>query len=90
MAEFIFRLPSGDEVGKVRTIEEFRNALDNMPEESVEFHHRGRHFRQWLTDGGHEKLAEELEKVEASGEELKQKLLGITRRYIRRIRLYGK
>ncbi|MEM2924418.1 MAG: DUF5752 family protein [Methanocellales archaeon] len=87
--EFIFRLPSGEIVGKARNLEEFRDAIDVLPIESIEFHHQGKHFRHWLRDLGHEKLAGELEKVEASGEELRRKLLSITRRYIRRVKLYG-
>ena len=88
MAEFIFRLPSGQEVGRAGNIEAFRDTLDNVPEASVEFHQNARHFRQWLSDIGHGKLADELEKVEAN-EGLREKLLGITRRYIRLIKLYG-
>ncbi len=88
MAEFIFRLPGGEEVGRAQSIEAFRDTLDKVPEASVEFHQKGRHFRQWLSDIGHGKLADELEKVEAN-EGLREKLLGITRRYIRLIKLYG-
>lgn len=88
MADFIFRLPGGEEVGSAGTLEAFRDALDNVQLESIEFHHRGRHFRPWLSDLGHGKLADDLEKVEA-GEALRQKLLGITRRYIRGLKLYG-
>ncbi|MEM2990967.1 MAG: hypothetical protein QXQ02_07275 [Halobacteria archaeon] len=87
--EFIFRFPSGEVAGKARNLEEFREAIDILPIASIEFHHLGRHFRPWLRDLGHEKLAEEFEKVEESGEELRRKLLSITRRYIRRVKLYG-
>lgn len=88
MTNFIFRLPSGEEVGRAGSIEAFRDALDTVQSESIEYHHKGRHFRPWLSDLGHGKLADDLEKVEA-GEALRQKLLGITRRYIRGLKLYG-
>jgi hypothetical protein len=87
--EFIFRLPSGEIVGRARDLEEFRDALEELPIASIEFHHMGKHFRPWLRDLGHEKLADELERLDLKGEELKRKLLSITRRYIRRIKLYG-
>lgn len=46
--EFVFRLPNGVVIGKVRNISEFTGIIKNAPVESLLYHAKGRHFAPWL------------------------------------------
>ncbi len=84
LSEFIFRLPTGEEVGSAKNIDEFLQLIKEVPKRSLEFHHAGKHFKPWLSETGYNDLAEEIEKIEASGNELRKRLLNITSDYIKK------
>ena len=65
--EFIFRLPTGEEVGSAKNLEEFPHLIEDVPKCCLESHHSGEHFKPWLSALGHEELAIELAKIEARG-----------------------
>lgn len=83
--EFIFRLPTGEEVGSAKNLEEFLHMIEDVPKRCLEFHHIGGHFTPWLRDLGHEKLANELAKIEARGDELRRKLVDAIWKYIKNL-----
>ena len=46
--DFVFRLPSGQEVGRACDLRSFEEAVRNIPIESLEYHARRDHFSNWL------------------------------------------
>ncbi|MHA2364644.1 MAG: PEP/pyruvate-binding domain-containing protein [Candidatus Hodarchaeales archaeon] len=58
--EFIFRLPNGTEVGRADNLEELKNQIKNVPEESLLFHATRNHFSAWLMARGEFDLAYKL------------------------------
>ncbi len=46
--DFIFRLPNGAEVDRAKTIREFREKLNEIPEESLLYHSKNNHFSAWF------------------------------------------
>jgi hypothetical protein len=84
--EFIFRLPTGEEVGSAKNLEEFLHLIEDVPKRCLEFHHIGGHFAPWLRELGHEELAIELAKIEARGDELRRKLVDRIGEYIKSIK----
>ncbi len=81
--EFIFRLPTGEEVGSARNLEEFLHMIEDVPKRCLEFHHKGGHFKPWLRELGHERLAIELAEIDARGDELRRKLVDKIGEYIK-------
>ncbi len=74
-SEFIFRMPTGEEVGRVKNQTEMSRAIKNMPIESVTYHHINKHFTPWLSAHGFDKRAKEMEHITSEGEELRKRLV---------------
>ncbi|MDY6896238.1 MAG: hypothetical protein SVO01_12615, partial [Thermotogota bacterium] len=91
--DFIFRNAKGKEIDRARTMFEFGQKLETIPEESLLYHSRHKHFSGWLVAHGEIQLAkqvrplkvEEFESVKA----LREYLLNIYRQ-VRRSRVRGK
>ena len=58
--EFIFRMPSGEVVGKAKNLKELEELLKTVPDESIKFHAQRNHFSIWLMARGEFILAGEL------------------------------
>ena len=58
--DFIFRIPSGEEVGRATDLEGLLEALKTVPAEAVVFHSRGNHFARWLAARGEFSLARKI------------------------------
>lgn len=58
--DFVFRIPSGDEVDRARNLREFVERLATIPDESLVYHARHNHFSLWLMARSEFGLAEEL------------------------------
>ncbi len=46
--DFVFRLPSGQEVGRAGNLKSLEEQLHTVPDESIEHHARRNHFSNWL------------------------------------------
>jgi len=46
--DFVFRLPSGTEVGRAKDLHSLENLLAVVPAESIKFHGERNHFSNWL------------------------------------------
>jgi CheY-like chemotaxis protein len=46
--DFIFRLPSGEEIGRARNMQSFEQEILKIPEESLIYHANHNHFSKWL------------------------------------------
>jgi CheY-like chemotaxis protein len=46
--DFVFRLPSGQEVGRASNLKALEEHLHTVPDESIEHHARRNHFSNWL------------------------------------------
>lgn len=82
-SRFVFRMPSGEEVGRAENPSELAKAIEKVPLESLEYHHKNRHFTPWLKDHRYVKLAENLEKETSSGERLRGNLIKAVKKEIR-------
>jgi len=58
--DFIFRLPSGEEVGRARNVYEMERELQRAPAESIAYHAIHHHFSVWLKARGMFDLAAQL------------------------------
>ena len=61
--DFNFKLPNGQDIGKISTVEELLNFLKNIPEESLNFHASNNHFSNWLAARGEFGLANSFRKL---------------------------
>lgn len=75
--EFIFRMPSGSELARVRSVKELRSAMEKAPLESVLYHANGGHFVPWLKMLGEHQLASNVSQVKGSGELVRRTLIGL-------------
>jgi len=71
-SEFIFRVPTGEEVGRASNISEFLKCIETMPVAAIEYHFKGKHFSAWLNDNKLGKVASRIEKLKSSGEALRK------------------
>jgi len=91
--DFVFRNAKGKEIDRAHTMFEFGKKLETVPEESLLYHSKRKHFSGWLIAHGEIQLAkqvrpiqiEEFENVQA----LREYLLDIYRQ-VRRNRVRGK
>ena len=58
--DFIFKTPNGEVVDHVTDIEGLKNAIQTIPEESLEFHASSNHFSNWLAARGEFILASKI------------------------------
>lgn len=70
--DFVFRLPDGQEVARAHTVEELRECIAWVPERSLVFHARSRHFSNWLALHGRFELAEAIRPVDGPDHQLRQ------------------
>jgi hypothetical protein len=73
--EFVFKLPSGQEVGRAKDIVEFIDRLKTIPLQSVLYHANGGHFGGWLEFVGESGAAIRIKGVKGDGEEVRKTLL---------------
>ena len=64
--EFVFRLPEGEEIGKVSNLREMEKLLPTIPDESVFYHATRNHFSSWLMARSEIMLASKLKPVKIS------------------------
>ena len=58
--DFIFRLPTGEEVGRASDLRTLAQQLETVPAESIAYHGQRDHFSNWLKARGEFSLAEHL------------------------------
>lgn len=58
--DFVFRLPSGEEVARAHTLREMEELLLRVPDASIDYHSRRNHFSNWLFARGEFDLAARL------------------------------
>lgn len=80
--EFVFRLPSGEEVARAGNISEFLKCIESVPVVAVEHHFKGKHFSPWLNDNKLGKIAGRIEKLKGSGEQLRKDIAKTIKRSI--------
>jgi hypothetical protein len=64
--DFIFRLPSGQEIARASNLRDVEKLLPSIPEESVDYHARRNHFSSWLMARSEVMLASKLKPVRVS------------------------
>jgi hypothetical protein len=64
--EFVFRLPSGEEVARASNLREMEKIVPSIPETSLLYHARHNHFSSWLMARSEIMLATKLKPVKAS------------------------
>jgi uncharacterized protein YdcH (DUF465 family) len=74
-SEFIFRLPSGEEVGRAKDLKDFGSVLESVPVESIEYHHKNAHFAPWLLTHNHTRLSKKINKAKSQDEKLRKELV---------------
>ena len=82
--DFIFRLPTGEEVARVSNLYQMEKAIPSIPDESVYFHAEKDHFSTWLMARSEIQLASKLQPVHttdfSSTREIKQYLVDCLRK----------
>jgi CheY-like chemotaxis protein len=64
--DFVFRNRKGEPIGRARSMEEFRDLLFTVPDESLVYHANRNHFSGWLMARGEIQIAKELQPVKVS------------------------
>ena len=64
--DFVFRNGSGEPIGRARSMEEFKDLLFTVPDESLVYHANRNHFSGWLMARGEIRIAKELQPVKVS------------------------
>jgi hypothetical protein len=79
--DFVFRNSGGEPIGRARSMEEFKDLLFSVPDESLVYHANRNHFSGWLMARGEIRIAKELQPVKVSDFEstagLRQHLLEV-------------
>ncbi len=87
--DFVFRLPDGTEIARVRDIREMVRALHAVPEESIRYHAERNHFSSWFKARTEFELASLLRPVTVddfpSIQGLRHHLISSTVSYLRQI-----
>jgi len=61
--DFVFRLPNGEEVARVSSLQQMEKVIPSVPEESIYFHAERDHFSNWLMARSEIQLALQLQPV---------------------------
>lgn len=61
--DFVFRLPSGEEVGRAKNLDDFRTKLKTIPDNSFAYHASNNHFSNWLMARGEFELAYDIRPI---------------------------
>ena len=64
--DFIFRLPTGEEVGRASSLRTMAQILPSIPEESIFYHATQNHFSGWLMARSEIQLASQLRPIKAT------------------------
>ncbi len=64
--DFVFRDREGKPIGRARSMEEFKDLLFTVPDESLVYHANRNHFSGWLMARGEIQIAKELQPVKVS------------------------
>ena len=64
--DFVFRDRNGQPIGRARSMEEFKDLLFTVPDESLVYHANRNHFSVWLMARGEILIAKELQPVKFS------------------------
>ncbi len=79
--DFVFRDRKGQPIGRARSMEEFKDLLFTVPDESLVYHANRNHFSGWLMARGEIQIAKELQPVKVSDfpstAELRQHLIEV-------------
>lgn len=85
--DFVFRLPSGAEVGRASDLKSLEKQLYVVPEESIRYHSERNHFSNWLKARTEFWLAHKLRPVKVSDfesvKQLREKLISSVNEYRR-------
>lgn len=81
--KFIFRLPSGEELGSVNNLGDFVEILRNAPIESISYHHRNEDFSNWFDALGYQALARDASKIKKHGKRVRKRLLHLCKDALR-------
>lgn len=85
--DFVFRLPSGAEVGRATNLKSLEKQLYIVPEESIRYHSERNHFSNWLKARTEFGLAHKLRPVKVSDfdsvKALREKLISSVNEYRR-------
>ena len=64
--DFVFRDRKGQPIGRARSMEEFKDLLFTVPDESLVYHANRNHFSGWLMARGEIQIAKELQPIKVS------------------------
>jgi CheY-like chemotaxis protein len=91
--DFVFRDAGGGEIGRARTMEEFKSLIVTVPDESLVYHAQRNHFSSWLMAHGEIQIAKSLQPVRISDfstfGDFREHMISILRE-VQRNRILGK
>ena len=64
--DFVFKMPDGEEIGRVENIDDLVEILVDIPEKSLDYHASKNHFSNWLAARGEFYLATQFRKLKRS------------------------
>jgi hypothetical protein len=73
--EFVFKMPDGRIIGRVKNVNELANLIKTAPLEAVLFHAKGYHFSPWLASFGQASLAGKLKAMAINEKTIRVALL---------------
>ena len=73
--EFVFKMPDGRIIGRVKNVNELANLIKTAPLEAVLFHAKGYHFSPWLAALGQSPLAGKLKAMAINEKTIRVALL---------------
>jgi CheY-like chemotaxis protein len=81
--DFVFRNPRGEPIARAQTMQQFKELLLTVPEESLVYHADRNHFSSWLMARGEIQIAKNVQPVKVSDfpstRELREYLLAVQR-----------
>lgn len=80
ISEFVFRMPSGEEIGRAKNLEEFSEIIRRGPLDSILYHANEEHFSPWLEFKGYRKLAKKVKNIKGASKKVRKKLLKLISR----------
>jgi len=73
--EFVFKMPTGQVVGRARNSEELIQLIKTAPLDAVLYHAKGNHFSPWLGIVGKASVAKKLEGMSINDKTVRVALL---------------
>jgi len=75
--EFVFKMPDGRVIGRVKNVSELSTMIKTAPLDAVLFHAKGGHFAPWLNMLGETAVARNLSKLQINDKTLRISLLRV-------------